>query len=918
MPGLFLSVRREERAETLYAAAVLLLVMLAHAILETSRDALFLANIPARRLPWVYLGIAALALPGARLFGRHHGARSAHVGLMAAQVAAALGTLSFVFLSRRAHPFFFYALYIWGGLASTLIVVRFWLLINDRYTASQAKRVFPLIASGAVLGTVIGFGLTSLLGRRIAPHDLLALSAGTFLLSAVASIVWRRTTAASSEQRPEPSSGDEVGFIESIRIATEHSYVRRLALVLLLSSVTATLGDFVFKTIVANELSHWRMSSFLATTYFTFNAVALAWLWLGVTPFVRAIGVVLALALQPALLIVGGIWVIGTVSLSAAVGLRAIDGSLRWSLSKTATELLFVPMPARVRNAVKALSDIVAHRGGQALASLLILALLSTSDSPRWIAVAIVICAGAWVAAAVALRQQYVDLFRSALAEGSIQTRLDFPDLDVASLETLIAALGSPDDTRVIAALDLLRAKHRLHLVPVLILYHPSAPVVAHALELFKDTRRQDALPIITRLYHHADAAVRCAAVRARAVIAPDADDLRTARASGCAVVSATATAALAGRGWLQADEAKADLMRALASSEHDVRLCIAQALCDQPVPALTPLLIDLAHDDDARVRSAAVHAMAAVRDAHLAPEFIACLSDRATREPARDGLVALGASALDALARALEDHTLPRATRAHVPRTISRFEEQRAADVLLAQLLIETEGMVRYKILRGLGRMVARNPDLSLDPAILDQVITAHLHGILQLLHWRLVLEEAATDRPEWRTSGFALITSLMRHKETLAIERLFRVLGLRYRGEDLAQIYSGLSGNDPNTRSSSRELLEHVLSGDLRTAVLGLTDELPDTQRLAAGHAFYQPASEPPEALLVTLRQVPSVSLSCLAEFYTTQLGLALERDAATSEAPEPRRERPRDRWSHLFTPRAASPSAAIAGVR
>ena len=69
-------------------------------------------------------------------------------------------------------------------------------------------------------------------------------------------------------------------------------------------------------------------------------------------------------------------------------------------------------------------------------------------------------------------------------------------------------------------------------------------------------------------------------------------------------------------------------------------------------------------------------------------------------------------------LAEALADETLPHELRRHLPRTISRFPAAEAAPALLGRLLDEPDGMVRYKILRGLGRLAAENPDVRLDPA--------------------------------------------------------------------------------------------------------------------------------------------------------------------------------------------------------
>jgi hypothetical protein len=55
-------VRPEERPAVRDAFLLLFGFTCGHLLLETARDALFLARLPAHRLPWVYLAIAVLAL----------------------------------------------------------------------------------------------------------------------------------------------------------------------------------------------------------------------------------------------------------------------------------------------------------------------------------------------------------------------------------------------------------------------------------------------------------------------------------------------------------------------------------------------------------------------------------------------------------------------------------------------------------------------------------------------------------------------------------------------------------------------------------------------------------------------------------------------------------------------------------------
>ena len=65
--GAWANIRDEERWDTLVASLSLFSFMAAHALLETARDALFLASIDATRLPYVYLAVAAVALGITRL-----------------------------------------------------------------------------------------------------------------------------------------------------------------------------------------------------------------------------------------------------------------------------------------------------------------------------------------------------------------------------------------------------------------------------------------------------------------------------------------------------------------------------------------------------------------------------------------------------------------------------------------------------------------------------------------------------------------------------------------------------------------------------------------------------------------------------------------------------------------------------------
>ncbi len=77
------------------AAVTLGLLLAAHTLMETGRDALFLANIPVERLPWVYIAVALLALWVVRLASRGRAGRSLRTRLIVLQLLAAVSVFGF-------------------------------------------------------------------------------------------------------------------------------------------------------------------------------------------------------------------------------------------------------------------------------------------------------------------------------------------------------------------------------------------------------------------------------------------------------------------------------------------------------------------------------------------------------------------------------------------------------------------------------------------------------------------------------------------------------------------------------------------------------------------------------------------------------------------------------------------------------
>lgn len=871
--ALFTDVRPDERRGVAGAFLVLFGLLAGHTLLETARDALFLSRLPASRLPWVYLAMAAAAVALWRIQGKGLRRFSGGGGLAALMLFCSAVTFAFWALGSWSSPLALGALYVWSGLVGTLTAVQFWLALGDRYTITQAKRLYKLIGAGSVLGAVAGAGLARVVSERFGGGPLVLAAAILFAVTGAASFLLMRGRArVESDNVPvaEPAS-----IRQWAALLRGHPYVPRLAGLVLVSTVGLTLADYVFKSQVAQNIERSQLPAFFATVYMVLNVLALIAQFALTGWLLRVGGLHRSLWVLPVLMALGAGGVALGGGLVLALLMKGADGTLRYSLHRTSIELLFLPIPDGLRARVKPLIDVVGQRGGQAIASVFILSEIVLRRGDVVLSLAVVVLCVVWIAWAIDLRPHYLELFRSALRQGTMRRDADAPELDLEALEALFAALNSRNDVEVVAALDLLSEEGRVRLIPALILYHPSTDVVLRALDLLGASGRTDFVPVADRLLSHQNAEIRAAALRARNAASHDEKLLRSAMEDASPLVQATALVGLVASGWASDDAQRAS--DALMNTRFpEAPRALARAIRLQPSPPFHDVLLELAQSADREVQAQAALAMQAMGDLDFMPALLPLLAPHEVREAARSALVSFGPPALEFLDRALADETLPHDIRRHLPRTMSRFPAEEASPLLLRRLVTEDDGMVRFKILRGLGRLVTGRPDVPLDDGILRDATARTLEAAFRLVDWRLTLERGARDVPVRATPGYDLLVSLLRDKEVHTRERVFRLLDLRLRGQDLERIYRGLASTDPKVQASSRELLEALLQSPMREAVLALVNDVPDRLRIAEAQAFYRAQDLGYEELLGKLLEEPGETLRCLAAYHVAELGL------------------------------------------
>jgi ATP:ADP antiporter, AAA family len=851
-----IDVRRGEGPLALKAFGALFGLIAGHTILETCRDALFLGTLPASRLTLVYIALAVVGLVVplynsryVRSFGRRNAA-------VLTLMIAAFGTTVWHFQPATAATA--YGLYVWSGLLGTMLIVQFWMFAGQLFTLAQGKRLFPGIASGGVLGAVAGgivaTGTLELMpGGHHGVANLLLVAAGVFMATALL----LTTIPTDDVGAPFRAASSELQLTGGLQVLRDHPYVRTVASFVALATITTLAADYLFKMVAKAEVPTAELGSFFARYYAVLNAVALIVQLVLAQRVVHRLGVVAALTLLPLLLATGGvgILVVGG-SLTAVMLTKGADGALRHSLHRVATELLYLPLPDDVRDRAKSLIDAVFVRGAQALTAggLLVVAELGFTSS-RTIAGVVAVGAFVWIAVALTMKRSYLDLLRAELGRGALDPRLlQFEELDIDSVESVMVALSSTESARVIGAMQLLEDSGRARLIPALILYHDDEQVLLKALDLVPRIDEQQWRPHAVRLSRSGSNRVRAAALRALGR-ACEGDLVRPFMDDPSLSVQAHAAFQLArceGAEEPMEHPAIVQLLQRTATATDDERRAVRQALLDalqlDADARWTDLMLELASEDRSpAVVEAVSTALVRIPDERFIPLLLSWLDLREVRSRVQQALVLLGPPALTALDEALRAPETTSRIRRAIPVTMAGFGSQRAADLLMEHLARETDGVVRYRVLRGLGRLVSSYA-VTVDKAMIEEEIERNLREHLRLMALSTPIDDE--HAPTRARASAMLLKGLLDDKMRQALERAFRLFKVLHPHENIRGVYIALSSSNRKERANALEFLDALAlncSEECRRLLRLVGDDLPPAEKVArAGGDIFAPSTE------------------------------------------------------------------------
>ena len=812
-------------------SSCLFLVITTYKIGGVAGPALFLSRFQARQLAYADISSSLLVILVVAGYVRV-ARRVPFQGLLLGSTLFFAGNcVLFWGLIHYLHlAWLFPVFYVWVKIFGVLVPTQIWTLANYVLTTREAKRVFGMVGGGGIAGWIFSGFFSKTIAKRFGAESLL-LGMVLFLLICTGLIVliWRRGWVArggADEVTGESAHGGPRNLFGSMRVVFSSSYLRAIAAVICIGSLVTTLTGWQFLAIAQQTLQKKdALAAFFGDFNFYAGILSLAFQLLVTPRFLRKFGIGASLFALPVTVFLGSAGVLALGTLGSVVVLKGFDQVQRYSLDKSAVELLYLPLSARIKIQVKWFIDTVVWRLGDGLSGLTVLIFATTLHLPprqiSWIALLLVT---GWLVAVAVARRQYVATLKESIGQHRVDVeQTSMAVLDRSTAELLTANLSTSDPKEILYALSLFELERQRAAHPVIrsLLYHSSPQVRLKAIAILSETGDKTVRPEIESLLKDPDLNVRTEALLYLTHHA-HVDPLELMQDEGDFAdfsVSSAVVAFLARPGETQILEAAQQILTNMvgepAPERQRHRVEAARLLGELP-DCFDPLLSNLLADPDPVVAREAIQSAGKLRKRRLVPDLLDRLSHHELRAEAAKALGGFGDSIVGALRDHLGDTSVSIEARREIPAIMVRIGTPAAAQVLMENLL-ESDTTLRFRTISALNKLQRLHPEIETDTQMLETVLAAEILG-----HYRShqILDKLGTVEGEDPVAR-ALTESMQQE-----LERVFRVLSLLYPHLDVHSAHLGLQSKSIAVRDNALEFLDNVLKPQLREMLVPLLD--------------------------------------------------------------------------------------------
>jgi len=813
---------------------------------------LFLLKFGVTQLPYVFILVAGFAAAVVTYYSRLVKKIDFDMVIARSLQAAVASLLVFriLFSFEIIEAAAFYLFYVWVGVFAVLITSQFWSLANLLFNTREAKRLFGFIGSGAISGGIFGGYLTNFLAPTLGSENLLFIS----ILFLSACLFITRALCNAGGQRLSPRATETEYESSPFKLLSGSRHLLYLAGIVGISVVAAKLVEYQFSAIAAKQIPDSdRLTAFFGFWLSNMGIISLLIQLFLTRRVVGVFGVGTSLFILPAGILVGTAAVLIHPALWSAVLLKMFDGSLKQSINKAGMELMILPIPAEIKNRAKAFIDVFIDGMCTGVGGLLLILVTVMFPFPiRFISVITLALLGLWIYLVLRIREEYVHSFRLKIersgngddAESSLLMDLKnesvlggvlkiFEQGSQAGIIKTLKMVSHIQNDRLLPGFGRL-LKHsssqvRLEVLRNMYYYRspgfieevrqmvsdPDPEIKVEALRYLFQHSPQTRLELMTGYLQHQEEAVRCAALLCAARESRDNRRLQAVFQIEAAITTSSAL-----------PHAALNPTQRVYNRSNCARVIGASGLVH-----LYPLLVELMKDPEPEVRKAALLGAGESKDLTFMPILIQYLGRRTFRKTALEALKEFGLSGLSTLAGVLDDPYAPMEVRLRIPRVFAGMGFQESVDMLVMRMKFP-EPYIRHEIIRALNHLRSDHPFLKFDEHAVGRYVLEEARdfaGILAVFYSysKNTAQNNLSDKQQEKIhrARRRLIASLEKQLDQ-NLERIFRLLGLKYPPHDIYNVYLGIQSTESDLRANALEFLDTFLEADLKRLLIPIIE--------------------------------------------------------------------------------------------
>lgn len=835
-------VRKGEGLRTAFMSLYLMLVLFAYYILKPVSRAMFLNKFDIDKLPYLYILIAAVGGFLAYLYTKVAVKSSLKSAVTVATLFSIGCLIAIWYLLSLNLGWMLYVFNIFVSLFSIMLVSQGWLVAANVFTTREAKRLYGMLGVGSVFGAAFGGSFTALTVKFLGTRNLLLASAGMVVLSYLAFLAAVSQPGVSLAGAKGAEEEEGFSFKDIAGAIGRYRHLQVIIGIISMTYIVDVMVEYQFSAMAKEAYKGDQLTAFLGSFYGLWLNLITFVLQFFLTAFVvTRFGVGGTLQIMPisiGLASVATFLAPGVYSTGAA---RLAEAATRYSFNRTGMELLYLPLPRELKNKTKAFVDIFVDRLSRGMGGLALVLLTVTFDmNVNRISLVVLGLSVAWILLSIRAKNEYTTTVRKRIEA----RRLDFEEVrinvtDSETIKLLEETLSSPLPRQASYALSLLAQVEKYPLQNQLDRLAEAKGVEVRA-EVYKIARERSYPALLDR----ALAEIRSAragdvslalrpAVEYALAVAPDPRDLAArlidhpnhsvAQGAIEAIASNPATAQdLVTREWITS----------AAASESANKRALAAAALRIHGDTESALLHGLLSDSNPEVSTAACRTAGVLQNREYLDGLLRQLGNARLRGVAIECLAAYGERIAGMLGDVLLDETMPHAVRRQIPRVLQRIPSQRSVDVLLQALSLE-DLTIRAGILRALNSLRERNPNLVYG----RESVLRHIHREARYYFELNAALEPFRERRD--TPNARLLASTIEARLKSTLERLFRLVGLRYPPKDIYAAYRALHHRKSEEYTAALEFLDNVLERELKKILLPLLDD--DLQVGQTGRELY-----------------------------------------------------------------------------